>query len=106
MATSFLLTVLCCAIVTISVRTLPLLLLANRELPNALREWLNFIPSSIMTAIIATELLSKPDYSKTGWSISLLSAFACLLIGLLTRSLFLTVLTGIGAYICFGRILS
>ena len=60
METTFFVTVLICAAITISVRALPIILLANAQIPALIREWLNFIPAAVMSAIIVAEILAKP----------------------------------------------
>ncbi|VTM10778.1 Uncharacterised protein [Raoultella terrigena] len=51
-----------------------------------------------MAAIIAAELLGKPALSGSGISISLLAAAAATVAGVLTRSLFATVIAGMVAF--------
>lgn len=105
MASSFLLTVLLCAAVTVSVRALPIVLLSRLKFPLAVREWLNFVPAAIMAAIIVSEVLGHPALTEAGWSISLLATLVSFSVGLATRSLFLTVLAGVAAFALLGWIL-
>ncbi|ANR77837.1 AzlD domain-containing protein [Kosakonia sacchari] len=86
------------AMATAVMRTLPILLLSRFSLPGPVQRWLSFIPSAIMAAIIASELLSKPSLTSTGLSLSLIAAFAATASGIITRSLFVTVLTGMAVF--------
>lgn len=106
MDTTFFVKVLLCAVITISIRALPIVLLANAQLPVLIREWLNFIPAAVMSAIIVAEILANPALTASGWSISALAAVTCLIIGVMTRSLFVTVLSGIASFMTLGWILT
>ena len=66
-----LLTILASALVTALMRTVPVLLLSRFRLPDVLLQWLSFIPTAIMAALVAAELLSKPAMTVPG------SAFRC-----------------------------
>ncbi|HBZ75795.1 MAG TPA: branched-chain amino acid ABC transporter, partial [Leclercia adecarboxylata] len=55
-----LLTILASALVTALMRTVPVLLLSRFRLPEVMLQWLSFIPTAIMAALVAAELLSKP----------------------------------------------
>lgn len=92
------------AVATIILRSFPVLLLSHWDLPQAIREWLSFVPAAIMAAIVTAELIQKPQYSESGFSISLLAAFVAALAGTISRSLFLTVVAGILAFLV-GRTL-
>lgn len=95
-----------CALFTISMRALPILLLANVQNNDFTREWLSFIPAAVMSAIIVAEVLGKPAFTSSGWSLSGLAVLFCFLAGVATRSLFLTVLTGIVSFMALGWLLS
>ncbi|CAK9885030.1 MAG: hypothetical protein XXXJIFNMEKO3_01422 [Candidatus Erwinia impunctatus] len=92
------LTILLCALVTALMRTVPAVLLSRFRLPMAIQHWLAFIPGAIMAAIICAELVEKPAFSSSGVSLSLLAALFATLAGALTRSLFVTVLAGMSAF--------
>ncbi|PDO88235.1 AzlD domain-containing protein [Kosakonia pseudosacchari] len=98
MERQIILAIILSAMATAVMRTLPILLLSRFSLPGPVQQWLSFIPSAIMAAIIASELLSKPSLTSTGLSLSLIAAFAAAVSGILTRSLFITVLTGMTVY--------
>ncbi|EDW4550589.1 AzlD domain-containing protein [Salmonella enterica subsp. salamae] len=92
------LAVLVSAFATGIMRSVPILLLSGFRLPVLLQQWLSFIPSAIMAAIITSELLSKPSLTGSGLPLSLVAATAAAIAGIISRGLFITVLTGMIAY--------
>lgn len=94
-----------CALFTISMRALPIILLANVEVNEFTKDWLSFIPSAVMSAIIVSEVFGKPAFTSSGWNLSGLAVLFCLAMGMVTRSLFLTVLTGIVSFMMLGWLL-
>ena len=105
MERNIILAILASALVTALMRTVPVLLLSRFRLAPVIQQWLSFIPSAIMAAIIAAELLGKPALSGSGISISLLAAAAATVAGALTRSLFATVISGMVAFSALGYLL-
>ncbi|KQT62256.1 MULTISPECIES: AzlD domain-containing protein [unclassified Aureimonas] len=94
-----------CALVTIAVRSLPIVFLSRCEMPILIRRWLAFIPVAIMTALIVADLLSNPEIAPSGVSITLVSAVAAGIVGLVSRSLFLTVAVGVAGFMGFSAVL-
>ncbi|TCQ02665.1 branched-subunit amino acid transport protein [Rhizobium sp. PP-F2F-G36] len=94
-----------CALVTIAVRSLPILFLSRFEMPILIRRWLAFIPVAIMAALIVADLRANPEVAPSGISITLVSAIAAGLVGLASRSLFLTVAVGVAGFMGFSLIL-
>ena len=105
MERNIILAIVASALVTALMRTVPVLLLSRFRLAPVIQQWLSFIPSAIMAAIIAAELLGKPALSGSGISISLLAAAAATVAGALTRSLFATVIAGMVAFSALGYLL-
>jgi branched-subunit amino acid transport protein len=105
MERNIILAILASALVTALMRTVPVLLLSRFRLAPVIQQWLSFIPSAIMAAIIAAELLGKPALSGSGISISLLAAAAATVAGSLTRSLFATVIAGMVAFSALSYLL-
>lgn len=95
---SFMVALMLSVLATVALRSLPILLLSRVRVRVALHEWLSFVPAAIMTALVVVELLVKPDFAPDGWSLSACAALGSLLIGAATRSLFLTVLSGIAVF--------
>lgn len=98
MERNILLAILASAAVTALMRVVPVLLLSRFRMPPALQQWLSFIPAAIMAAIITAELLGKPALTSSGISVSLLAAAAATLVGIISRSLFATVIAGMVAF--------
>lgn len=94
------------AAVTIILRAFPVLLLSRFAMPQVVRDWLGFVPAAIMAAIVAAELIHKPEFSQSGVSISLVAAFAATLAGVVSRSLFVTVIVGVVAFLIARTLLA
>ena len=105
MTGSIYLTIALATLVTVALRILPIILLSRFTLPGLARDWLDHIPSAIMAAIIAAELIHRPAMTPSGISISLLAAIASAMAGLVSRSLFLTVIAGTAAFLGFQLML-
>jgi branched-subunit amino acid transport protein len=90
-------TMLGMAAVTYIPRMLPIMFLASRSMPGFLIRWLSYVPISVLSAMLLPELLVKNnniDFSLD--NIFLLTAIPTMLVGWLTKSLYLTVFTGMG----------
>lgn len=94
MSTSLLITILLSAGITALMRTVPLILLSRFRMAPVVQNWLGFIPSAIMAAIITSELVHKPLLLPSGLSMSLMAAALATVCGIVTRSLFVTVIAG------------
>ncbi|HHW38510.1 MAG TPA: AzlD domain-containing protein [Bacillales bacterium] len=89
------------AIMTLLPRILPLVVLSKIDIPDWGMRWLKYIPVAILSALLAQELLPLEDNQH--WEIShLMAAAVCLVVGLLTRSLLLTVVVGIGVVMLYN----
>lgn len=91
-------------LVTAFIKIVPVMALAHRPFPRLIRYWLNFIPAAVLSAIIAAEIIDKPQMTSFGISVALLSTIAAFIIGTLTRSLFITVVVSILAYLLFQNL--
>lgn len=86
------------SLVTFLPRLLPVLLLSKRDLPLSLIRWLSFIPAAVLAALLAPALLAPAGNlslsvsDNPGFWVSL----PVFLVAFLSRSLFATVLTGMG----------
>lgn len=87
------------AVVTGVIRIVPIMTLAHRPFPRIFRYWLDFVPAAVLSAIIVAEILNKPQTTSFGVSIAFLSTIATFIAGMLTRSLFVTVVASIFAYL-------
>jgi branched-subunit amino acid transport protein len=86
------------ALVTYLPRMLPLVVLSRFSLPPVLLRWLGFVPVSVLSALLAKELLFEDGaLITTAVHPQLLAAVPTFLVAAITRSLMGSVLTGIGA---------
>ena len=102
----FLLLMLAMGAVTYLPRLLPLAMLSRRTLPIWFAEWLELIPAAILSALIAPTLFaqSAPRVFTLG-KVELLAALPTLLCALKTRSLAVTVVTGMLCYWGFTQVM-
>lgn len=86
-------------LVTYLPRSLPLLYLAHKKLPQWLIDWLNLIPVAILSALLAPTLFTEATTrSFVFGKVELLVAIPTLLFSFKTRSLGGTVLVGMLLY--------
>ncbi|MGE6376661.1 AzlD domain-containing protein [Peribacillus muralis] len=84
------------AIVTFIPRVVPLMVLSRIELPEWGMRWLNYVPISVMAALISQEILVHDgEFSSLTDNIQLVAAIPTFLIAIKTRSLLVTVLSGV-----------
>ncbi|HEV7372399.1 AzlD domain-containing protein [Arenibaculum sp.] len=89
------LTIVGMTLVTYLPRLLPAWLLSKRSLPDAWRVWLAYVPISVVSAMLLPALVLREGAVDLGFSnLELWAAVPTILVGVLTRSLFATVLTG------------
>ena len=94
------------SVVTYIPRWLPLFLFSRRSMPAWLKEWLDFIPAAILSALILPAILTggdprhlilfKPEFWVT---------IPTLWVAFMTRSLAGTVITGMGFFWLFSNML-
>ncbi|EDW2055175.1 AzlD domain-containing protein [Salmonella enterica subsp. enterica] len=100
---SIVIIVLLCACITVSLRALPLIILANKRMPAFLTNWLSFIPSTIMISIVVVDIMSRIN----GGDDALQTITATIITGfiaILSRSLFMTVFIGIASYVLISQL--
>ena len=93
-------------LVTYLPRTLPLLYLAHKQLPQWLIDWLSLIPVAVLSALLAPSLFT--DAAQRNFSLGkpeFIVAIPTLLFALKTRSLGGTVLVGMFLYWLAGLII-
>ncbi|UVI32788.1 AzlD domain-containing protein [Paenibacillus spongiae] len=84
------------AIVTFIPRVLPLMALSRIELPDWGLRWLKYVPISVMAALVGQELFThNGDIASLASNLKLFAALPTLLVAVKTRSLLMTVITGI-----------
>ncbi len=94
-SSTMLLIMLGAAIVTIIPRILPFVFIRKIELPPLLEKWLTFIPVCIFTALIVDSFLSDGDQLINIDWLALTAIIPTLAVALWSKSLSLTVITGI-----------
>jgi branched-subunit amino acid transport protein len=95
----YLLLIIGMGLVTYIPRYLPLFLLAKRELPRWLIEWLDMIPVAILSALVFSELfLSGNPRHLELTSAKSLAAIPAFFVAIKTRSLGWTVISGMAAF--------
>ncbi len=91
--------------VTFLPRWLPLILLSRKSVPEWLYQWLELIPSAILSALLLPALMTHGTPRTLNLlRPELLVAFPTLLFALKTRSLGGTVVVGMGLYWAFSQI--
>ncbi|TSB46828.1 AzlD domain-containing protein [Alkalicoccobacillus porphyridii] len=87
-----------CALVTLLPRILPFIVVRKVNLPEPFLKWLSFIPVCILTALIVDELLITEEVGTIQLNMNaIIAAVPTLIVALRTKSLSLTVLTGVVA---------
>lgn len=91
------LTILGMAIVTFATRFLPLVMVAGRQLPAAVTEFLGFVPVAVLGALLCASLGAGPQsMSVAGFDLRfLLSSVPAFLIAVRYRSIMGTVVAGV-----------
>ncbi len=89
------LTIVLMGIVTYLPRVIPLLLLTNYKLPKWFELWLKFVPTTIFGALIFSEIFVRENSLNLNLNnISLLASVVVFIIALKTKSLAITILSG------------
>lgn len=84
------------ALVTFIPRTLPLVFISKLELPEYVKKFLTHVPLAVMTALVVQSVLtSGEEWLSFGEDLQWIALFPTLAVAVVTRSLLLTVLTGI-----------
>ena len=83
------------ALVTFLPRVVPLMVLSRMELPEWGIRWLNYVPISVMAALVGQELFVHDGQLASLWTnVELLAAIPTVLVAIKTRSLLGTVVAG------------
>lgn len=84
------------ALVTFLPRVLPLMVLSRTELPEWGIRWLNFVPISVMAALVGQELFAQDGQRQFSLfnNIELLAAIPTVFVAMKTKSLLGTVVAG------------
>ena len=82
-------------IVTLLPRVIPLVFLNNIKLKKSVINWLNYVPVSVLSALLAQELLFSNGQISIFNNEKILAALPTFLVAILTKSLLGTVLVGV-----------
>ncbi len=97
MATTWL--ILALALGTFAWRFIPFAVLTRIELPDWAKEWLRLIPGAILAASLTQTLLVQENHINLSWTnVELLAALPAFLVAWRTRSMILTMLSGMLSY--------
>lgn len=84
-------------LVTYLPRLLPALLLQGRTIPPFLSAWLKYVPVAVLSALLLPSLLVVDGKIDLAWdNLYILAAVPAALVALRTRSMFVTVIVGMG----------
>ncbi|WP_424163029.1 AzlD domain-containing protein [Bacillus amyloliquefaciens] len=87
--------ILGCMIVTLVPRIVPFIFVRNIQMPELALKWLSFIPLCILTALVTESMLVKTNSALTfDWK-SMIVLIPTLLCAMWTKSLSITVITGV-----------
>ena len=83
-------------LVTLIPRVLPLMILSRLQLPDWALRWLNYVPITVMAALVGQELfMDNGELAPIGSNVELLASLPTFLMAILTRSLLGTVVVGV-----------
>ncbi len=89
-----------CAVTILACRTLPLMLLKGRELPEKVSQVLGYIPPATFAALVANDLLTPGMFSAGIWPAAapLVAALIVVVVAKFTKSLLWCAIAGVAAY--------
>jgi branched-subunit amino acid transport protein len=86
------------AILTYIPRSLPIIYLSKKELPEWLKDWMKFIPSGIFAALILPDIIIQDGSLNLGFTnIKLIASILVLIIAIKKKSLGLSIAVGVSA---------
>ncbi|MEW8957584.1 hypothetical protein MHOCP_12910 [Moorella humiferrea] len=91
------------AVVTYLPRMLPLVVLSRVRLPEVFLRWLSYVPAAVLAALLAPGLLLPDGKLSLAANPYLLAAIPTGFVALKTRSMALTILTGMVAMVLIQR---
>ena len=84
------------AVVSMAPRILPVAFFSRREMPPLLKKWLSFVAPAVLGALTAVSVLAPAGKIElTGNNLYLWAFFPTLAVGLKSKNIFLTLLSGI-----------
>lgn len=99
--------ILALAVGTFTWRFVPFAVLARFELPGWAREWLRLVPGAILAASLVQTLLVQENRVNLSWTnVELLAALPAFLVAWRTKSMLLTMLSGMLGYALLQHLLT
>lgn len=93
-------------LVTYLPRMLPLVVLSRMKIHPLVLSWLNYIPVAVLAALLAPEILMQENQVAISWdNPAFMAAFPALVVAILTKNLFYTLFSGMGAMVIINRFL-
>lgn len=84
------------ALVTFLPRVLPLMIMSRFSMPQWVMQWLGYVPVAVMAALVAQEVLTRDGEIYMSWTnLELWTAIVTFIASVISRSLLVTVLTGV-----------
>ena len=91
-------------LVTYIPRMLPLAILSRINISKGVLNWLSYVPVAVLSALLAPELLLRDGHRSINLSNTYLrAAIPCFIAGIYSKSIFLTVITGMGMVVLLHR---
>ncbi|MBM7543956.1 AzlD domain-containing protein [Periweissella beninensis] len=88
-------------------RYFPMLFFTTRKVPAWFNEWMNFVPVSLFTALIAKDIFVTHDYQMTFSNFNMmLAAIIVVIVAYYTHSMLLSVLSGLVSVWGFALLLA
>lgn len=95
------------ALGTYLLRFVPVAVMSRVRPPEWARDWLGLVPGAVLAASLAESLFIRDDELALTWTnLHLLAAVPVLLVAWRTRSVILTMLSGMAAYALLQRLLT
>lgn len=98
MEKEIIITIALMSVVTLIPRLMPAWILGNKTYPRRMVLWLKYIPVAVISSLLAPELFLRDQKFDISWSNQYFwVALPTFIVGLKTKNLFYTILTGMGS---------
>ena len=89
-------------LVTFGIRLAPLVALREEALPDWARRGLKYVPVAVLSAIIAPEVLSSPDWFKFTVDARLPAGLAAIVVARISGNAILTIVAGLAVFVALS----
>lgn len=90
--------IIACMVVTFVPRVLPLLLVHKVKLPPVVLAWLAYVPAAVISALFFNEITFDGTW-RVWENPRLVAGIIVLLVAIISRSIYLTVIAGMGSFV-------